>query len=111
MHNLRMKLHPVEPADRVLDRSIWACRSNSSYMEAFRNLINRIPMAHPDTAFIRDSGEESRISVHYIYILQTIFLLLRTCNIAAEHFRHHLQAIADTKDRNSKRENCSIRTR
>ena len=95
MQHLRMELHCIKLALRILGSCYRAVGSVSSDFKAGRNLFNIVIVAHPADILGRDIGKHGAggVNIHQGF---AVFALGSYANMTTQKMAHKLAAIANT---------------
>ena len=100
MQHLRMELHCIKLALRILGSCYRAVGSVSGDFKAGSNLFNIVIVAHPADVLRRNIGEHGAGGIN-IYQGFTVFTLGSNTYIAAQQMAHELAAIANAQHRHA----------
>ena len=100
VHDLGVELDAVQAALRVGDRGIGRRAGAGRRLEAGRQPLDRIAVAHPDRLLGLQTGEES-IALGHRDDGRPELLAAEGHDLAAERLGHQVQAIADAQDRHA----------
>ena len=98
MGHFRVKLHPVEPSPVIRHGSTGTLVGRSNALKTQRQFRNRIPMAHPADAFLRQILKQQAAGC-FQYGLSVFSRLPGGRDPAAGKIRQQLVSVADPQDR------------